>query len=134
MRILIRLLTCQRGTGRGAQEALRVLGPAEIEVAVVLPRHPEPAMQLQCVACHTDEGLGAVRPGYRSRLGQFGALFTRARDAECAAGGGKGALDQDGHVNTAVLQGLERPDRPAELEPAPKMVERAGEYLLARAH
>src|SRR5580704_18801485 len=145
MRILIRLLTCQRTSRqrlheqpavlhRGAQEALAVLRPAQVKVAVVLPGHPEPTVQLQCVAGHPDKGLGAMRPCYRRRLCQFGALFTPACGAQCAAGGGEGSLDEGGHVDTAMLECLKRPDRPAELEPGPQMFERAREYLLARSY
>lgn len=95
MRILIVIPACQYGRPArrrlfGPSAMLRrgasVLGPAEVEVAAALP--PSPAtVQLQ-YGLLPDESLGVVQPGHRRPFCQFRPLFTCARSAQCAAGGG----------------------------------------------
>lgn len=84
---------------RGADEGFGVLGTAEVEVAILLPRHPQATVHLHCVACYLDESLAAVRPCHRCHLRQFRVVFARVCSAQCAAGGGDGPRDWNRHEN-----------------------------------
>ena len=92
---------------------------AKVEVGVVLPREPDPAVRLHAVLRVLERGIERERRRTRDRepgavvgLGLAGSTVDGARGVPHR---GSGELGSREHLGTAMLHGLELTDRPSEL-------------------
>src|ERR1700689_2782788 len=97
----------------------------------MLPGEADPAVQLNVLERAAQEGRRTRRA--RHRDGQRGlrrVLLDRPRRVRHR---GQAEVDLDREVGTAVLDRLERPDHPAELDPGARVADRALQGGLASA-
>src|SRR5207253_6107300 len=100
--------------GRVPEQELARLGPLEIQVGVVLPGEADAAVDLDVLGGGVEVGVRAVGLGQGGDDGQLVAVLGRSPTG--VVGGRLGRLDLEQHVGALVLDGLEGPDGPAELD------------------
>ena len=103
---------------------LGALGPLEVQVGGMLPGEADAAVHLDGVPRDLRVGRGAVHLGQAG--GQRHILAIGGQRPEPVVGRRAGRLGLGEHVRAQVLDGLERADRPPELDPHPRV---AGRHL-----
>ena len=116
--------------GGGAEEQVAGLGPLEHEVEVVLPREADAAVELEAVPHEQALALAGRGLGHRRRDRPARVVLGDGQRGE--VGEGRGPLDREVAVGQAVLERLERTDRPAELLPVLGVLEGRLEDRAAR--